>query len=104
MMNTPDCCLTIVFPKSLEENVIDLLLLHPDLAGGFTTLNVEGHGSGATYRTVFEQVRGRTRHVQMQIVLARSDADMLLNHMKAGLPNREIAYWITPVMEFGRFA
>lgn len=103
-MNTPDCCLTLVFPKALEENLIDLLLSHPDLASGFTTLNVEGHGSGAVYRNILEQVRGRTHHVQMQIVLARSDADSLLQHMKAELPNREIIYWISPVLEFGRFA
>lgn len=103
-MTNPDSCLTIVFPQELEENLIDLLLSHPDLASGFTTLQVEGHGSGATYRNVFERVRGRTRHVQMQIVLARNDAERLLQHMKTALPNREIAYWISPVLEFGRFA
>ncbi len=37
------------------------LLRHPELAGGFTTVEVEGHGSGAVYHSIAEQVRGRVR-------------------------------------------
>ncbi len=103
-MNHADCCLTLVFPRALEENLVDHLLGHPELATGFTTVHVEGHGAGAAFHSVVEQVRGRSHRVQMQIVLNREDARTLVEHLKAELPNREIAYWITPVLEFGRFA
>lgn len=99
-----DCCLIIVFPKSLEENLVDHLLEHPELASGFTTSSVEGHGAGASFHSSAEQVRGRAHRVQMQIVMNREDAATLLAYLKENLPNREVAYWITPVLEFGSFA
>jgi hypothetical protein len=103
-MNPIDCCLTIVFPRALEEDLVDHLLTHPEMASGFTTSHVQGHGAGAAFHSVSEQVRGRTNRVQMQIVLNRADALALIAHLKQALPNREVAYWISPVLEFGRFA
>ena len=99
-----DCCLTLVFPKGLEENMIDHLLEHPELASGFTTYEVEGHGQATVYHSANEKVRGRARRVKMEVVMAREDARILLAHFKESLPNREIAYWIAPIDEFGRFA
>ena len=103
-MKQLDCCLTIVFPKALEENLVDHLLSHPEMASGFTTSSVEGHGAGAAFHSAAEQVRGRANRVQMQIVMNHEDAAALIEHLKQDLPNREIAYWISPVLEFGRFA
>ncbi|MDO9190838.1 MAG: DUF3240 family protein [Sulfurimicrobium sp.] len=103
-MKQLDCCLTIIFPRALEENLVDHLLTHPELATGFTTSPVEEHGEGAAFHSVREQVRGRAHRSQMQIVMSRDDAATLISHLKAELPNREVAYWITPVMEFGRLA
>lgn len=103
-MKQIDCCLTIIFPRALEENLVDNLLTHPDLASGFTTSHVEGHGAGAAFHSVQEQVRGRAHRSQMQIVMSREDATTLVAHLKVELPNREVVYWITPVMEFGRLA
>ena len=103
-MKKPDCCLTIVFPKGLEENMIDHLLEHPELASGFTTYEVEGHGQVAVYHSVNEQVRGRAWRVKMEVVMDYEDAQTLISHFKESLPSRDIAYWIAPINEFGRFA
>jgi len=103
-MKPADCCLTLVFPKALEENVVELVLERADLAGGFTTVEVEGHGDGAALRSIAERVRGRAHRVKMQIVLNREDAGTLLGELKGALPSTEIAYWIMPIGEFGRFA
>jgi nitrogen regulatory protein PII len=103
-MKQPDCRLILVFPKALEENMVGHLLRHPDLVGGFTTVEVEGHGKGAVYHSITEQVRGRVRRVRMEIVMACEDARILIEHLKEALPTPEIAYWIAPVLEFGRFA
>ena len=103
-MKAANCCLTMVFPVVLEENVIDHLLEHPELASGFTTVEVEGHGQGSVYRSASEQVRGRARRVKMEIVMHFDDAQELVAHLKESLPSREVAYWIAPISEFGRFA
>ncbi|MEW5942630.1 MAG: DUF3240 family protein [Pseudomonadota bacterium] len=103
-MNRPDCCLTMVFPKGMEENLVDHLLEHHEIASGFTTIEVEGHGQGAIFQSIGERVRGRARRVQMQAVLNRADAQTLVQHLKETLPSPEVAYWITPIEEFGRLA
>ncbi|MDD5330971.1 MAG: DUF3240 family protein [Sulfuricella sp.] len=103
-MKQYDCCLTIVFPHGLEEIMIDHLLDHPELASGFTTYEVEGHGGATVYRSTNEQVRGRARRVKMEVVTGREDAQTLIVHFKESLRSREIAYWISPIAEFGRFA
>lgn len=102
-MKTANCCLTIVFPAALEENIVDHLLEHPELASGFTTVEVEGHGQGSVYRSVSEQVRGRARRVKMEVVMDREDAQAIVAHLKESLPSREVAFWIAPIFEFGRF-
>jgi len=103
-MKEANCRLSMVFPVALEENIIDHLLEHPELASGFTTVEVEGHGQGSVYRSASEQVRGRARRVKMEVVMNSEDAKELVAHLKEALPTREIAYWIGPVHEFGRFA
>ncbi|MEO5702400.1 MAG: DUF3240 family protein [Gammaproteobacteria bacterium] len=103
-MNSPDCCLTLVFPKALEENLVDFLLEHEALAGEFTTSLVEGHGSHIDYQNIAERVRGRARRVQMNILLQRASAQTLINDLRGALPHTDIVYWITPISEFGSFA
>jgi nitrogen regulatory protein PII len=103
-MKVLDSCLTIVLPRALEEHMVDHLLEESLLVGGFTTTQVEGHGQSIAYHGASEEVRGRARRVQIQIVMNGEDAYVLLDKLKTALPNREIAYWITPVLEFGRFA
>jgi hypothetical protein len=103
-MKQPECCLTLVFPKGLEEDMIDHLLEHPELAVGFTTVEVEGHGQVAVYHSIREQVLGRAHRVKMEVLIGREEARELVAHFKESLPNREVIWWIAPVIEFGRFA
>ena len=103
-MKQMDTCLTIVFPRVLEENLVDHLLDHPEYAAGFTTMQVEGHGQAEARHSIEEEVRGRARRVQIQVVLNGEDANALIAHLKTALPSKEIAYWMMPVIEFGRFA
>ena len=103
-MKPRDCCLTISFPKSLEENIVDHLLEHPEWVEAFSTTRMEGHGQAGIATEPAELVRGRAARVHAQIVLNREDAQALLAHLRAALPNPEVAYWLSPVLEFGRFA
>lgn len=103
-MKPQDTCLTIVLPQGLEENMVDHLLQHPEYASGFTTTQVEGHGQSVARHSIAEEVRGRARRIQIQVIMNGEDAKLLITHLKESLPSREVAYWLTPVIEFGRFA
>jgi len=103
-MKPHDCCLTLSLPFSLEAHVVGHLLDHPEWVDGFSAIEIEGHGQIRKDTPDSELVRGRTRRRYVQIVLAMEDAKALLAHLRTALPSKEIAYWITPVLEFGRLA
>jgi phosphoenolpyruvate synthase/pyruvate phosphate dikinase len=103
-MKTFECSLTIVFPKALEEELIDYLLEQPEWVRGFTISQVEGKGTAVRLSGVVEEVRGRARRVQVQTILDCEDAHALIARLKELLPNPEVAYWVSPILEFGRFA
>lgn len=96
--------LTLAAPRSLEEALVDHLLAHPDWAGGFTLSHAQGHSQRAESLTVQERVRGRADRISVQIVLTPVQAQALLDHLKRHLPKPEVAYWLTPVIDFGRLA
>ncbi len=102
-MKTRDCCLTLMLPKSLEETIVGHLLDHPEWVLGFSTTDVSGHGAAGVVHSAGELVRGATRRVRVQIVMNREDAAALIAGLRATLTNPEVAYWLTPVLEFGRF-
>jgi hypothetical protein len=102
-MKIRDCCLTLMLPKSLEETIVGQLLDHPEWVRGFSTADVSGHGAAGVAHSAGELVRGATRRVRVQIVMNREEANALIEHLRATLTNPEVAYWVTPVLEFGRF-
>jgi Protein of unknown function (DUF3240) len=103
-MKPLDCCLTLVCHNSLEERLVDHMLEHPEWVPGFTVTRVEGHSQKEHLPSVLEQVRGRSQRITIRSVMNLADAQALIAHLKVEEGNPEIAYWITPVMEFGRLA
>lgn len=91
----PDACLRLLLPQSLEEQVIDLLLKHAGPVGSFTATTVDGHGAG--------DAAGRAARVQIEIPIAAADADELVAHLRAEMPNADIAWWLMPVLASGDF-
>ncbi|TCS70016.1 uncharacterized protein DUF3240 [Sulfuritortus calidifontis] len=96
--------LTLVAPRALEEELLEQLLIHPEWASGFTLSQVEGHSQRGASLSIQEQVRGRAGRVALQIVLEAEQAERLLGHLKARFPKPDVAYWLTPVSDFGRLA
>ncbi len=103
-MKPLDCCLTLVCHKSLEERLVDHMLEHPEWVHGFTVTHVEGRSQKEILPSVLEQVRGRSQRVEIRSVMNLEDAQALITHLRTAEQNPEIAYWITPVTEFGRLA
>ena len=101
-MKEMNCYLTLVCHSSLEERLLDHLLEHPEWVSGFSTSHSEGASQREVLPSMIEQVRGRSRRVKIQIVMNLEDAHTLINYLKSNESNPEIAYWIMPVIEFGR--
>jgi len=99
----PDQLLTMVAPVALEDELIDVLLGLPQRVCGFTVTRADGFGGGVRLPSAMEQVTGRARRVQLQVALAEADVAPLLAELKLALPTSEIAYWVTPLLAFGRF-
>ena len=103
-MKAMNCCLTLVCHKSLEERLVDQLLSHPEWVRGFSIKHIEGGSQKEKLPSMLEQVRGRSQRVQIDAVMDHEDARLLIDHLKQAEPNHEIAYWLVPVLEFGRLA
>ncbi len=98
------CKLTLVYPPSAEDTIIELLLTADPPLGGFTTWTADGHGLDFDVATVAERVRGRVSRRVMTLVMPRSRLPTLLDdiRVKAGAPH--LAYWVEPVESFGRLS
>ena len=103
-MKELNCHLTLVCHRSLEERLVDHLLEHPEWSSGFSVSRIEGGSQKEVLPSMIEQVRGRSQRVQITSVMNIEDARALIDHLKREEANPEIAYWISPVIEFGRLA
>ncbi len=103
-MKPMNCSLTIICHRSLVEALVDHLLEHPEWVHGFSLTQIEGSSQREKLRSMKEQVRGRSERAQILTVMNLEDAHALIEHLKKEEANSEIAYWITPVLEFGRLA
>ncbi len=99
-----NCCLSLVCHKALEDRLVDHLLENPQWVDGFTVAQIEGHSLKQHLPSMLEQVRGRSQRIEIRCVMNLDDAQLLIAHLKIEEPNSEIAYWITPVSEYGRLA
>ena len=89
-------------PDNVAQHVEDLLLSRPDLVPGFTSGQVNGHGSVVRLVEPGELVRGHAPRVQIQTVGAESSMREVLALIKATLPQANVFYWLLPVSELGR--
>jgi hypothetical protein len=103
-MKPVDCCLTLVFPPSLEDAVVGHLLDRSDWVSGFSVLQADGIGRPLRGNDAQELVRGRARQVVAQIVMNGADARALVALLRESLRDADMAWWITPIAEFGRFS
>lgn len=96
--------LTIAYPRMAERHLLaEILDAAPDL-GGFTTFDAHGHGHGFGRASIEEQVSGRAARAVLVAVMPEDAARRLVAVLRDRLPSREIAYWLAPVIAFGRFA
>ncbi|MBY0454814.1 MAG: DUF3240 family protein [Burkholderiaceae bacterium] len=98
----PDCLLTLAAPSALEEELLDTLLAHPEIAPGFTVVHGQGIGTHVELSSAMERVQGRAGRVMVQVALAQSHLPALITTLKTTLPSPQVAYWVVPLLAFGR--
>jgi hypothetical protein len=96
--------LSLAAPRHLEEDLVEQFLARPEWASGFTLFKAEGYSRHHETLSTQELVRGRTERMLAQIVLETDHAQALLAHLRSRFPKRDVAYWLEPVIEFGRLA
>lgn len=101
--STPDCLLTLAVPKALEEEILDALLSLPTLAPRFTVVPGQGIGRHVELASTMEQVQGRARRVLVQVAMEQAQVQPLIDTLRAALPSPQVAYWVVPLLTFGRF-
>lgn len=99
---TPDCLLTLALPQSLEEELLDTLMTLSDRVPGFTLQHGHGLGRHIELASAMEQVQGRARRSIVQVAMQHSHVSGLLDRLRATMPSPQIAYWVTPLLAFGR--
>lgn len=98
----PDTWLTLLCTPSLEEKLIDHLLV---VTGNqiFTSTPVAAHGLSTAALNPMERVMGRAKAVQIQLVVERQQLSEVLQSLKEEFPNTGLRYWTVQVSNFGEF-
>lgn len=98
------CLLTLVLPPSLEEEVIEALLQHPQWSSRFVCFRADGHGQAMPLSGSAELVRGRTPRLIVQMIVVRAEVHALLAELREAVASPEVAYWMVELAESGRLA
>jgi len=98
-----ELCLTLLCPSAVEEKLLDLLLMSPDLKL-FTSAPIAAHGLSFGGFNQTEQVLGRAFATQVQVLLDADDKTALLENIREQFSGTGLRYWLTPVIEAGEIA
>ena len=96
-------CLTLLCPPAIEEKLLDLLLMQPD-STVFTSTPTAAHGLDHQHLGQMEQVLGRARATEVQVIIDEAEKDALLETLRQQFAGAGLRYWLTPVVEAGEIA
>ena len=97
-----DALLTLAIPVTLEDDVLNFLLQHPQWASGFSMVDADGMGQGASLLSTMEKVQGRARRTLVLIAGADAELRELVAALGREIRNRDVAWWLAPISAFGR--
>jgi hypothetical protein len=91
---------TINIPPSLEEMMVDSLLLL-ETEYGFSSFAVNAHHHANKGLSLAEQVTGRQKRIRFQLYLSVEALPVLLAQLRKEFSGAGIQYWVLPVIENG---
>ena len=98
-----ELCLTLLCPPEAEERLLDLMLMLPNTTV-FTSKSTAAHGLTHENMDQTEQVLGRARATEVEVIFATDDKAALLDALRQQFAGTGLRYWITPVIEAGEIA
>lgn len=91
---------TLNVPPSLEEPVVDCLLML-EAEHGFSSFPVNAHHHENKGLSLAEQVSGRQKRVRFQMYVSAQGLAGLLTQLQQEFSGSGIQYWVLPVIEKG---
>jgi len=92
--------LVLSIPPALSDSLVDWLLKNEN-ATGFTSSTAWGHSSDTRNYNITEQVTGRQKRVQFQLVGKTDAIQDLISHLKTDFHGTGVHYWIVPILDEG---
>ncbi len=99
-MNSKEYLVTLNVPLSLEEAVVDCLLMQ-ESEHGFSSFPVNSHDHKNEGLSLAEQVSGRQEKIRFQMYVPEDALAGLLEQLRAEFSGSGIKYWVLPVIENG---
>jgi hypothetical protein len=100
-MKPKELLVTLTVPPSLEELVVDCLLLL-EAEHGFSSFPVYAHHHDNQGLSLIEQVTGKQKKVCFQIYVAEQALAALLTQLKQEFSGSGIQYEVVPVFDRGQ--
>lgn len=98
-----DYCMTLICPCAVEEKLLDALLATVG-ADVFTSTPTHSHGTAPGRLSATEQVMGRSRSVQVQVLLSPQELQGLRELLLREFAGTGLRYWATAVALEGELA
>ena len=67
------CKLTLIYPPTVSDGIVELILDMKPPIGGFTTLDAQGHGVSFASASVGERVRGSVDRQMLVAIVSRAE-------------------------------
>jgi hypothetical protein len=99
-MNGKQYLVTLNIPPSLEEMMVDSLLLL-ETEHGFSSFPVNAHHHVTKGLSLAEQVTGRQKRIRFQMYVPVEELPALLEQLRQEFSGSGIQYWVLPVIENG---
>jgi len=93
-------CLALVCPPEIEEKLLDALLMTA-AEEIFTSTPTFSHGTAHGRMDSVEQVMGRSRSIQVQIVVTEDEMKRLLQTLRESFAGTGVRYWAVPLAAEG---
>lgn len=93
--------LTIICPRVLDSNFLDVLDSIEDLPG-YTVVDALGRGPTTEQLSQREQVKGAMDAIMAIMILPQSQLDSVLSAVASSFAHTHISYWVEPVLDFAR--
>ena len=97
-----DLCLSLICPPQVEEKLLDALLTTPEIEV-FTSFATFSHGTVQGRLTTTEQVMGRSRSMQVTVLLSHEALQRVLGQLGSEFAGTGIRYWVSPMVAEGEF-